>query len=173
MTQRKQLLIGASPELPLPVGALIDMLRYVREQTLSAVASLTTEQLDHRHDATSNSIGNLLWHIAAVEFWYQVHSFGDRPWSPEDAERWGAALELGEKVRTHGGQPLEHYVELLRTVRERTERELRTRDESWLLEVGPLDDDAEANNYWKWFHVGEDETAHAGQIRWLKKRLPR
>ena len=29
-----------------------------------------------------------------------------------------------------------------------------------------------ANNYFKWFHVFEDEINHRGQIRWLCKRLP-
>lgn len=28
----------------------------------------------------------------------------------------------------------------------------------------------EANNYFKWFHVCEDELSHRGQIRWLRKR---
>lgn len=168
---RKLYALGADPGLPLAVGALLDMLRYVRKQTLHAVRDLTAAQLDHRHDGTSNSIGSLLWHIAAVERWYQVDSFEARDWSPEDAAEWNAALELGDAVHNHGGKPLEHYLDLLESVRARTERELRTRDEAWLLEVHPLDD-ADANNYWKWFHVAEDEIGHTGQIRWLRKRLP-
>lgn len=171
--ERKQLVIGKPSDLPLPIGALLDMLRYVRAQTLHAVKDLSIAQLDHRHDAESNSIGTLLWHIAAVEVWYQVNSFDAREWTPADAEEWDTALDMGEKARSLGGYPLEHYVEILSSVRERTESELAKRDVEWLLHVGPLDDDADANEYWKWFHVGEDEIGHCAQIRWLKKRLPK
>jgi hypothetical protein len=70
------------------------------------------------------------------------------------------------------GEPLEHYLGILSTIRERTERELSLREDDWLLRVEPFDDE-DANNYWKWFHVCEDEINHRGQIRWLRKRLPR
>lgn len=171
MSSRKQLVIGRAGEAPLAIRALIDMLRYAREQTLSAVRGLTIEQLDHRHDETSNSIGVLLWHLAATEVWYQVNSFEARDWSPADAAEWDVPLDLGEAARSHGGFPLEHYVEMLAAIRARTERELLARDEEWLLRVEPLDN-VDANNYWKWFHVCEDGVAHTGQIRWLRKRLP-
>ena len=170
MPDRKQYLLGTDAELPLPIAALLDMLRLTRAATLKAVADLSIEQLDHRHDAQSNSIGSLLWHIAAVERWYQVNAFEDRAWSPADAEEWDIPLDLGEKAHAHGGKPVEHYVEILTRVRATTERELRTRDVAWLLEAGPLED-VDVNNYWKWFHVCEDEIGHQAQIRWLKKRL--
>lgn len=166
MTARKQYLVGATGE------PILDMLRYTREQTLHAVRDLTVDQLDHRHDPKSNSIGMLLRHIAAVEVWYQVNSFEEREWSAADAEQWDAALDLGDAAAAHRGHPLEHYTDLLQSVRARTERELRGRDEAWLQRIGPLDEKAEANNYWKWFHVCEDEIGHCAQIRWLRKRLP-
>lgn len=171
MAERKQYVLGTDADLPLPLAALLDMLRLTRAGTLSAVKGLSVEQLDHRHDAQSNSIGALLWHIAGVERWYQVNAFENREWSAEDAAEWDVALDLGEAVHAHGGRALDHYVELLTSVRAQTERELRTRDLSWLMEVGPLDE-VDANNYWKWFHVCEDEIGHAAQIRWLRKRLP-
>jgi uncharacterized damage-inducible protein DinB len=171
MSARKQYLLGQPGDLPLSIRALLDMLRLVREQTVKTVEGLTVAQLDHRHDAESNSIGMLLWHIAGVEAWYQVLSFDEREWGPDDAAEWDVALDMGEAARERTGYPAEHYVEILRRVRERTERELRARDEAWLLRVTPLDEDVESNNYWNWFHVCEDEIGHNGQIRWLKKRL--
>ena len=45
------------------------MLRYARMTTLDTVAGLNLEDLDHLHDADSNSIGGLLYHMAAVEAW--------------------------------------------------------------------------------------------------------
>lgn len=154
------------------LGGLLGMLRYVRQGTLRAIRDLSVEQLDHRHDADSNSIGALLMHIAAVETWYQIHSFEGRDFSAEEEERWTYALELGdEAARRTRGRTLDDYVALLTDTRARTERELMSRDDAWLREIVPIDDE-DADNYWKWFHVCEDEIHHRGQIRWLRKRLP-
>lgn len=53
-------------------------------------------------------------------------------------------------------------------VRERTLAELRHRDDSWLFEVGVMGRNA-ANNYFKWFHVVEEELGHLAQIRLIKR----
>jgi len=148
---------------------LLDMLRYARATTIQAVDGLTVAQLDHHFDAESNSIGALLRHIAAVEAYYQVHTFDRLELSPEESERWVAGLEMKHDAT---GVAVESYIETLARVRERTERELATRNDDWLFRVEPWEGD-DANNYWKWFHVCEDELSHRGQIRWLRKRLPR
>jgi len=147
-------------------GGLIDMLRYARGTTIKAVEGLTASQLDQRFDAESNSIGALLMHIAAVETWYQVNTFG----FADDAAKWEVWLDLGPASHEPRNQPLDDYLATLASIRERTERELLARDDDWLLRVEPFGE-REANNYWKWFHVCEDEINHRGQIRWLKKRL--
>jgi len=144
------------------------MLVYARSTTIDAVEGLTVAQLDHRHDAQSNSIGALLMHIAAVEAWYQVNTFEGRDWTPDEEAQWLDAVELRGNV---SGHPLDFYVDTLASIRARTERELRARDDEWLLRVEPFEGE-QANNYWKWFHVCEDEINHRGQIRWLRKRLP-
>ena len=161
---------GYSPE----IGRLVVMMSYVRHTTLQAASKLTTEQLDHIHDPTSNSIGALLAHVAAVEVSYQCATFDRRGLSAEEKDRWGAALELGERAQTElRGKALDHYVADLTEVRERTLRELARRDDAWLEETRPFWGGHLANNYFQWFHVFEDEINHRGQIRWLRKRLPR
>ena len=165
------LAIGVEPGLPVSVGALIGMLRYARRTTLDAIAGLTPVQLDHRHDARSNSIGALLMHIAAVEKWYQTATFDERDWNDEELAEWEPATDFLPVLRERiAGRPLDFYLDTLATVRARTDRELRLRDEEWLLRIEPFGD-ASANNFWKWFHVCEDEINHRGQIRWLRKRL--
>jgi uncharacterized damage-inducible protein DinB len=163
--------LGADAGLPPSLSGLLGMLHYARETTLQAVRGLSTAQLDQRHDQESNSIGALLFHLAAVEAWYQANTFDRREWSAEEAARWKIGIDLGpEAAREIVGHPLEHYTEILAEVRQRTERELREKDERWLLTPEPFGE-VEANNYWKWFHVCEDEINHRGQIRWLRKRL--
>src|SRR5574340_1462038 len=68
---------------PLPgftptIGRLVAMLTHARQGLLSAVRDLSIAQLDHLHDARSNSIGALLAHAAAVEGWHQILTFEDR-----------------------------------------------------------------------------------------------
>lgn len=148
------------------------MLTYARSTTLVAVDGLTTEQLDHVHDAESNSIGALLAHIAAVERSYQVLTFEDRMLTDNENRGLATALKLGaEARRTLRGQPLEHYLSQLEAVRRDTLAALAARDDDWLdrsVVQAPR-----INAHWAWFHVAEDEINHRGQIRWLRARLTR
>jgi uncharacterized damage-inducible protein DinB len=153
------------------IGRLVCMLGYARATTLAAVEGLTQPELDHVHDATSNSIGALLAHAAAVERVYQLLTFESR--APSDAEHdaWSPALRLGaEGRRALRNQPLSHYLDELATVRRTTLDALAARDDAWLEQ--PLRGAPDMNAHWAWFHVAEDEISHRGQIRWLRARLP-
>ena len=154
------------------IGRLVGMLTYARSTTLAAVEGLTIAELDHLHDAKSNSIGALLAHMTAVERSYQVLTFEDRTLSAAENELWSAALKLGANGRLSlKGYPLEHYLEELTTVRRVTLEALAARDDAWLeRSVGPA---PRLNAHWAWFHVAEDEINHRGQIRWLRARLPK
>lgn len=172
MSAENLFVIGDERDVSPRVNGLIGMLRYARKTTLEAVEGLSVEDLDHLHDPDGNSIAGLLSHIASIEAWYQANTFDLREWTPDEAARWQVAAELGPRARTEiRGKPLEFYAQQMKQVRDRTERELRVRSDDWLLESGPFFGHT-ANNYWKWFHVCEDEINHRGQIRWLRKRLP-
>jgi len=153
------------------IGRLVGMMSYARDMTLRAVDGLTMPELDHLHDPASNSIGALLSHLVAVERAYQVMTFEERPLSPQENDLWSTALKLGATGRRMlRGRPLEHYLEELTAVRERTLNGLAARDDAWLERaVSPA---PKINAHWAWFHVAEDEINHRGQIRWLRTRLP-
>ena len=159
---------GFTPE----IGRLVSMLTYSRSTTIAAVSGLTLAQLDHLHDDQSNSIGALLAHFAVVERSYQIMTFEDRSLSPDELSTWGPALKLGADGRTAlRGQPLEHYLDELATIRGATLDMLARHDDAWLeksVTIAPR-----MNVHWAWFHVFEDEINHRGQIRWLRARLPR
>jgi uncharacterized damage-inducible protein DinB len=160
---------GLTPQ----IGRLVSMMNYARHTTLDEVSDLTARQLDHLHDKESNSIGALLRHIAAVEVVYQAATFEGRGLSASEDREWGAALKLGPRARREiRGHDLDYYLTALENVRARTLAELSKRDDDWLYEETPFWDGLPANNYFKWFHVFEDEINHRGQIRWLRKRLP-
>jgi uncharacterized damage-inducible protein DinB len=165
------LLIGDVPGFTPQIGRLVSMMNYARHTTLSDVDRLETEQLDYLHDAQSNSIGALLFHIAAVETWYQAATFFGRALDADEMREWGAALDLGDPARREiRGHGLDFYRRKLEQVRAKTLEELRRRDDGWLEEQGPFSEGRPANNYFKWFHVFEDELNHRGQIRWLRRR---
>jgi len=160
---------------PLPgytptIGRLVGILLYTRKTTLAAVEGLSTAELDHLQDDSSNSIGALLAHIAAVERGYQCVTFEERPPSAREQAAWEPALTLGaEGRRLLRHEPLEHYVHELNEARRLTLEGLAARDDAWLertLRAAPA-----MNAHWAWFHVAEDEINHRGQIRCLRARL--
>lgn len=166
--------IGDLPGFTPEISRLVVMMNYARYTTLMTVQGLTTSQLDHLHDPQSNTIGALLGHIAAIEVTYQADTFEGRGLTREERRQWGTFLELGEKARREiRGHPLDYYVKLLGDVRQKTLAEFAKRTDEWLYEEAPFWGGQPANNYFKWFHVFEDELNHRGQIRWLARRLPR
>jgi uncharacterized damage-inducible protein DinB len=162
---------------PLPgysptIGRLVAMMAYVRRTVIAAVDGLSEAQLDHLHDAQSNSIGALLAHAIAVERCYQLLTFENREPSVAESGAWAAALDLGEAGRrTLRGRALESYLDELASTRDATLAALRQRDDVWLEQ--PVAIASPMNPHWAWFHVMEDEINHRGQIRWLRARLPR
>jgi uncharacterized damage-inducible protein DinB len=158
-------IVGYTPQ----IGRLVSMMNYARRTTLDEVEGLSVERLDRLPDPRGNSVGALLLHIAAVEAWYQADTFG---WpGPGGAEPWEVALDLGERSRREvRGNGVDYYLRVLGEVRSKTLEELARRDDRWLDEETPFWGGQPANNYFKWFHVVEDEINHRGQIRLLRKR---
>jgi uncharacterized damage-inducible protein DinB len=163
---------GFSPH----VGTLVSMMTWMRTVILRPVKDMTTEQLDYLVDENSNSIGAMLFHLAATERYYQIHTFEGRKWgdfSEQDKKRFDVASGLGEAARkTIKGNNLEYYLSILKEVRENTLAEFKKRDDKWLLSVDENWFWGPTNNYCKWFHVCEHESNHNGQFKYIKSRLP-
>ena len=156
------------------IGVLVSMLNYNRHTILQMVQSLTMKQLDHLHDPKANTIGALILHLGAVEKYYQVNTFeGRQDFNEEEKTEWGAAMNLGDDGRkTIRGHEVQYYIDKITAVRQQTLKELKGRDDKWLLSIDPEWSQKEpVNTYWKWFHVCEHESNHRGQIAWLKGRL--
>ncbi|PFD35709.1 DinB family protein [Bacillus thuringiensis] len=149
---------------------LVCMMNYARYTTMQAVEGLTIEKLDYLYDKEANSIGMLLYHMAAVEFYYQIHTFEDREPTETELEHWLPAIELGslgrEKIK---GNSIEFYIHTLQEVRSKTIESFQSLPDEWLFKKTNFWHDKPANNHFKWFHVFEDEINHRGQIRLIKK----
>ena len=154
---------GYSPHL----RRLLAMMTYARDTTLHAARGLNVAQLDYLVHPEGNTVGMLLAHVAAVEDGY----FHDTVTG--EAFDWEVpACALGAAGRAAlRGRPLEHYVGELERVRARTEARFLTLDDAW-LHTTDASWGTPTNNYFRWFHVLEDEINHRGQIRLLRKLLP-
>lgn len=165
-------LITDIPGYSSQISRLISMMNYARFTTLEEVKNLSQEQLDFLLDPQSNSIGALLKHFAAVEYAYQIATFEKRDLNDEEMKIWGPALMLGkegqEKIREND---LQYYLNILDEVRNRTFELFKTVNDDWLYIEEEFWYEKQANHYFMWFHVFEDEINHRGQIRMIKKRL--
>ncbi|MGG1679759.1 DinB family protein [Neobacillus sp. NRS-1170] len=146
------------------------MMNYTRETTIQAVKDLTIEELDFLYDEEANSIGMLLAHLAAVEKTYQIVTFENRDLTEEEFSRLQAGLDLGSLGQEcFKGKTIDDYLQELSDVRNTTIEKFKTLPDEWLYKQTPFWYDCPANNFFKWFHVFEDELSHRGQIRIIKK----
>jgi uncharacterized damage-inducible protein DinB len=162
---------GYSPQ----IGTLVSMMAWLRPQVVRAADKLTVEQLDFLLDDKANTIGSLLYHLAATDAFYHEHTFKGVDWGKWDEsveKKFGVAMELGENARkTIKGHPVEFYLDLLQETRESTLAEFKKRDDKWFMAADAKWFWGPTNNYCKWFHVCEHESHHLGQIAFIKSRL--
>jgi hypothetical protein len=157
------------------IGALISVMNWMREVILQPVRGLSVAELDYLHDDNANSIGAMLWHLAATERFYQLNTLEGRTWGnwPEkDDKEFSIAMSLGDNGRKElKGQSLDFYLEKLERVRNISLEAFKEKDDEWFLKPdegwfwGPT------NDYCKWFHVVEHESNHNGQIKFIKSRI--
>lgn len=164
--------IDQKEDFGLEFSKLVSMMNYTRQTTLDAVKDLTIEDLDFLFDEEANSIGMLLAHMASVEKAYQIVTFENRDLTDEEERDLNPALDLGMNAREQiKGNPLEYYLDKLEQVRSETIETFKTLPDEWLFEQAPFWWNRPANNFFKWFHVFEDELSHRGQIRLIKKMI--
>lgn len=163
---------GFSPQ----IGTLVSMMNWMRDVILMPVRGMGVKDLDYLVDDKANSIGAMLWHLAATERFYQIHTFQGRnwgDWDQVDIDEYAVASGLGDDARAQiKGNPLEFYLEKLEKVREHTLAEFANRDDDWLMAVDKDWPWGPTNNYCKWFHVCEHESNHNGQFKFIKSRIP-
>lgn len=162
---------GYSPR----VGTLLSTMTMMRAWIIDNVKSLSVEELDFQLDDKSNSIGAMLFHLAATERYYQLNTFEGIEWdgwNDEIKAEWDLAMNLGEKAREEiKGNDIEFYLEKLSSVRKATEKGFAERDDEWLIASETFFGNQPTNNHCKWFHVCEHESNHNGQIKFIKKRI--
>jgi uncharacterized damage-inducible protein DinB len=154
------------------------MLTYMQTAVFGFVKGLSQADLDYLFDANANTIGALLLHLAATETYYSMNTFENKnwdSWSDDIKKKWDPAMNLGDAGRkTIKGHDLDYYLNTLNETRAHSLAEFKKRDDAWLLR-GETEQfgKGKVNIYWKWFHVCEHESHHAGQDRVSGKTPPR
>lgn len=157
---------GASPQ----IGAMISMLEDLKDRVERTVKNLSPYEIDYLHDEKANRIGSLIMHLAAAEKYYQVLTFENRDFTPEEQAKWGTALDLDKGGRDEWkGHDVQYYLDIYTQVRNKTIEELKKRDDVWFNQLVMKE---EITNHYCWFHVMEHQSSHLGQILFLKKRIP-
>jgi len=147
------------------VGNLVALLRVTNSSLTKLVNTLTIEKLDANIKNHNNSIGTLLMHMAAMEYWFQVITFEGRDLNDQEREFWKGALP-GELInRSIKNQPIEHYLSHLNNVRNSTYKKLLNCTDTWLYQKHEGAFESWGNNYYIWFHLIEDHLCHCGQIK--------
>ncbi len=158
------------------IGTLVSMMAFCRYAVVRSVKGLSTEQLDFLLDDKANSIGALLYHLAALDAIFNEITFKGVEWGKWDvsfAKKYETAMNLGEPARKAiKGNSLDFYLNLLQETREATLTEFKKRDDQWMMIVDKSWAWGPTNNYCKWFHVCEHESHHQGQIALIKTRVP-
>ncbi|WP_175991367.1 DinB family protein [Bacillus sp. Marseille-Q1617] len=152
-------------------GLLVSMMDYARVTTIQEVENLSVEELDYRAHDEANSTGMLLAHFDAVEKIYQALTFSDL--SDEEVDRYAETLEpalsLGKAAEVIRGKEVGEYLDRLNETRNKTLDHFKQLPEEWLYVETDWWYGKKGNNFFKWFHVFEDEINHRGQIRMIKK----
>ncbi|TYR76640.1 DinB family protein [Rossellomorea vietnamensis] len=152
-------------------SVLISMMDYARFTTLADLKDVTQEEIDYRYGGEFNSIAMLLGHLAAIEKVFQKLTFEEM--NDEEINNYADSLEpavgLGAEAFTIKGKPVKFYLEELASIRKITKEKFASLDESWLYRETDWWFERKGNNFFKWFHVFEDEINHRGQIRLIRK----
>lgn len=152
------------------IGVLVSMLNDMSKRVERTVKNLKVNEVDFLLDENANSIGTLIFHLAATEKLYQLLTFENREFNEEEKKVWGTRMSMGEAARKQfKGKEIDYYLDVYKKVRVKTLEYLKEKDDEWLAKV---DKELSMNYHWAWYHVMEHQSSHLGQILLLKKRIP-
>ena len=149
------------------MGTLFAMMRNVRHFLRTATRDLDADTLDAVPAPARNSIGALLAHVAAAERMLVNITVHGRQFD-DDEEDFRAAFRFERNPLA--GHDIAAYHEHLATVRARTLKLLRDKDEAWLLSPTTFFGQP-SNTLYYLFHMLQDESRHTGQIVLMRKHL--
>ena len=155
------------------VGQFVTMLEDTRRRLLRDLEDLDEMNLDRRLGWAPNSIGTLLYHIAAIELDWAFADLGETTEFPEGTEEW-----FPVDVRDQDGrlspvvEPFRRHLNRLAWVRSHLLEVLGgLADEDIDREFVNADDGSRNGGAWILHHLMQHEAEHRGQIGELRAAL--
>jgi uncharacterized damage-inducible protein DinB len=158
---------GYDPQVAVWVWVLED----TRVRTLRALEDLPDALIDRSDELSPNSIGTLLYHIAAIELDWVFADILGRPFPPEVMVLFPVDVRAeGGRLSPLLGESRDHHVARLATVRALCLAALRDlRDDE--LSVHRAGDGYTCTPAWVFQHLAQHEAEHRGQIGEMRARL--
>ena len=154
------------------VGRFVTMLGDTRRRLLRDLEDLDASHLDRTPDWAPNSIGTLLYHVAAIELdWTFADLLEGEIGFPDGVEEW-----FPVDVRERDGrlspvvEPIDRLLARLEWVRDHLLGVLATLDDSDLDRTMTNDGD-ESGGSWILHHLMQHEAEHRGQIGEIRAAL--
>ncbi|MFW9777597.1 MAG: DinB family protein [Candidatus Heimdallarchaeota archaeon] len=139
----------------------------VRQRLITIIEDLDEAAIDFTPDERRiETIGTLLFHIAAIEFsWIFEDIYGEE--FEEEEWKYAFALRPNVNIPQIKGKTKDYYIKRLANVRERVLVVIPK--ETNLDRLVLSDDSAYFSIEWILFHLIEHEAMHIGQILFLKR----
>ncbi|WP_268223515.1 DinB family protein [Sinomicrobium oceani] len=167
-TKPKNLLIQPVVGFDKEIGILISQLQYVREITYNLIDELSEEALDFRLNNQFNSIGTILFHIAALEYSSIVKYVLNRQLTPKEYKYYFFGITGNLIHNAIKGKSVDFYKQELDKSRKLTLDKLAELKDPWLsIKDKELKKKYSVNNYFYIRHIADDESSHQGQIKWI------
>jgi uncharacterized damage-inducible protein DinB len=150
---------------------LIGILYDARSTTYRYIQGVTQEELDWQPHEGWNTIGALLAHIIAGDYFFALYFIEKREMTPEEEKALLPGLDLGEHVKSLKGKTPEYYLKELEASHLHFVEAIKKLSTEELLErrFDVYDKVNGSDLAWTLYHNAEDEVHHRGQISILRK----
>ncbi len=150
---------------------LIAIMYDARATTLRYIQGITQHELDWQPYENWNTIGALLSHIIAGDYFFKLYFIEKREMTTEEEAALTPGLDLGKYVSRLKGKPASFYIEELNKSHTAIETAVKKLSAEELLErrFDIYDKVNGSDLAWTLYHNAEDEVHHRGQISILRK----
>ncbi|MBP6732146.1 MAG: DinB family protein [Chitinophagales bacterium] len=150
---------------------LIAIMYDARSTTFRYIRGITQHELDWQPYPDWNTVGALLAHIIAGDYFFKLYFIEKREMTPEEETALLPGLDLGKHVSELKGKPVEFYLEELIKSHEAIKEAVKKLTVEELLErrFDVYDKVNGSDLAWTLYHNAEDEVHHRGQISILRK----
>ncbi len=153
------------------VDYLLGILHDARSTTFRYVQGITESELDWQPYQGWNTVGALLQHIIACDYFFNAYFIENRKLTAQEEAELTPALDLGEHVSKLKGKSVDFYNTALMQSHKALTDSVKQLSAEQLREkrFDVYDKENGSNLAWILYHKAEDEVHHRGQISILRK----